>query len=100
MDIKIDIASAKAVNERLPAVVDLVGKASDSVRALQSSIDPSVLARANLRSKLRNAQSNIQTMESDLRLLHRTIAQNIVRYEENEMSIARNVENAARTEPK
>ena len=84
MRINVDVASARAVNERIPPVVNQINSTRTTVTGLQSSIDPRVLDRRNLRARLRNAQLNIETMESDLLLLHRTVAQNLTSYEDNE----------------
>lgn len=87
-DIKIDIQSTRAVNEQLPAIAYSVGNTRDTLLGLRSSVDARVLDRGNLRSRLRNAQHNIESIENDLLLLHRTIAQNINSYEENELRLS------------
>ena len=93
MSIDIDIESSRAVNERLPAIVNHIGDIKSDVQRLQSSIDAKVLSRSNLRSRLRNVQSNIESIQSDLLLLYRTTMQNINGYEENEARTHARVQN-------
>jgi len=93
MSIDIDIASAKAVNERLPAIVYQIGSTKDILSRLRSSVDARVLERNNLRARLSNAQKSIESVEINLLLLHRTTAQNINNYEENEVRISNRVRN-------
>ena len=95
MNIHIDIPSARAVNERLPTIVNHVGNIKNTLAGLRPTIDSRVLDRSNLRVRLRNAQSNIESMESDLLLFHRIITQNLNCYEDNEVRLS----NRARSVP-
>ena len=92
MSININVPSAKADTEQLPAIVNRVGNVKSTISALRSSIDARVLDRNNLRARLRSIQGNLESMEDDLSFLHRTISQNIVSYEENESRINKKVQ--------
>jgi len=93
MSIHIDIPSAKAANEQLPAIVRQVTNAKDTLSKTRISIDAGVLECSNLRTRLKNVQINIEAVESDLVLLHRTITQNIAIYEENEIRLESQAQN-------
>lgn len=93
MTINVDISCARAVNERLPAVINQVTNTKNTLAGLRSSIDSRILDRGNLRVRLRNAQQNIESMENDLQFFHRTIAQNLNLYEENENRLLNKVQN-------
>jgi hypothetical protein len=93
MSIHVDIPSARAVNERLPAIVTHVGGAKGNLSRLRSSIDARVLNRSSLRSRLQSAQNRIDAVENELLLLHRTITQSLNMYEANEVRITTRVQN-------
>ena len=84
MDIDINITSARAENDRLLNLASQASGIRSNVSRLRASIDPKILERSNLRARLLNAEKSIESLESDLLLLHRTTAQNINTYEEAE----------------
>ena len=93
-DIDIDIASAKAVNDRLPAIVEHAGDIKDNVSRLRSAIDPRVLNRRSLRERLRSTERSIEAIQNELLLLHRVTMQNIISYEDSESRAIARVNNA------
>ena len=93
MSIEIDIASAKAVNEHFPASINRVGGVNDCLSRLKASVDSRILDRQDLRARLNNAQRAVDSLEKDLLLLHRTIAQNINSYEETEKRVKLRIKN-------
>ena len=93
MDIVIDINSARAANEKLPAIISQVGGVKDTIAKLRSTIDPRVLDRSDLLARLSNAQKLSDSIERNMLLLHRTTAQNINGYEENELRAKKRVNN-------
>ena len=92
MSIHIDISAVKVVNEQLPPIIRQVTNVKDILSGLRPSVDARVLDCSNLKARLRTAQSNIEAVECDLLLLHRTVTQNITIYEENEMRLNNQVQ--------
>jgi len=88
VSINVDITSARAVNDRLPTIVNQVVNTKHTLSGLRLSIDTRVLDRSNLRTRLRNAQINIESIENDLLLFHRIVAQNLISYEDNEARLS------------
>ncbi|MCL1878775.1 MAG: hypothetical protein FWF80_07945 [Defluviitaleaceae bacterium] len=93
MDIDINTTLAKSANEQLPLIINHISETKESVSRIMSLIDPRVLERANLRSMFRNVLNGIESVESDLMLLHRTVMQNIIAYEEAEARVRTKVQN-------
>ena len=91
MTVNIDVATAKAVNERLPTVVNHISNTKNTLSGLRVSIDSRVLDRSNLRARFINAQFNIESIENELLLFHRTVAQNLNSYEDNEVRLSNRV---------
>ena len=80
-------------NAWLPGLTDATMQSAKSVHNQLHSINPRVLDRNNLRTRLRNAHSDMNALVNDIRMLHNVIMQNIQLYEETELATLARVQN-------
>ena len=90
--VDIDIQAARSVNQQLPNIVNHLGTIKNIVSRTQSGIDSRVLDSLDIRARLNNERSNIQSIESDLLLFHKNVAQNINNYEETDLRVVAKVD--------
>ena len=93
MSIYIDINSARAVNNQLPAFIKHIAEMNTIISTVTSSLDSEIIKRRDLQKRLKDTQYNIEAIELDLLLLHRTIEQNLNSYEDNEKRLIASVQN-------
>ena len=92
MSIDVDVSSARGVNAQMPPIIRTLETVRTNILRTRESIDPRVLTRSNLRSRLSKVQADVEFMEKDLKRLHKTVSDNLTNYEENEIRLRKRAE--------
>ena len=85
-------AARDTTNRWLPNLIALTGRSAEIAANGRHSVNPRVLDRNNLRTRLRNVELDIQALANDMRMLHNVTMQNIDLYERAELATIASVQ--------
>ena len=78
--IYVNITSAREVNSKLPSIKRRVSDAKNNISRMKYSIDPKILARNNLRTRLNHSYNDIAYIENHLQVLYAGVSRYLEQY--------------------